>query len=48
MDNAYGDLQMLMLWADTVYYFPTYGSTVRRHSERPFTLLSYLMEAFIA
>jgi len=24
MDNAYGDLDMLMFWADTVYFFPTY------------------------
>ena len=28
MDNAYGDLDMLMFWADTVYYFPTYSSQV--------------------
>ena len=28
MDNAYGDLSMLMYWADTVYNFPTYAGTV--------------------
>ncbi len=29
MDNAYGDLSMLMTWADTCYFFPTYEANVR-------------------
>jgi hypothetical protein len=33
-DNTLGDMDMAMLWADNVYYFPNYHAKVRTHRHR--------------